>query len=211
MCRECMADAQLSPVAPRSCNMRSGHTPGNRFGRRAKPGGTCLSQHVKTGPGGLSGGDQGRSNGPEGGDSAVLWNAEGTARQYRRRGHPLQPKMSLVVTAFLYHQTPASKAERVGLSQSLRATPQLKKSCGDRQGAKQQVEVTTGSCSLDPAHRRPDENSRSLSDSGATEEFGVLSEGKELEKVFQKLLALLKLASKPRLAVQPIERSKSEN
>ncbi|KAI8479245.1 hypothetical protein Bbelb_391040 [Branchiostoma belcheri] len=58
---------------------------------------------------------------------------------------------------------------------SLRATPQLKKTCGDRQGAKQQVEVTTGSCSLDPAQRRPDENSHSLSDSGATEEFGVLS------------------------------------
>ena len=63
----------------------------------------CLPKHVKTGPDGVSGRERFSSNGHEGGDSkrrgaqrarqgttdvVTIHSTKGTARHYRRRGHP---------------------------------------------------------------------------------------------------------------------------
>ena len=117
----------------------------------------------------------------------------------------------------------APKAERVGSPQcndfptiihsrtgvTKRSTsphPNTSKPCGDGERAKQQVEVTTGSCSLNSARRRPDGNSRYLSEPWTTEDFGIpprrlsslfrtalltLARGKGLEKVSQPKLVQL--------------------
>lgn len=123
------------------------------------------------------------------------WNVESTARHRRRRGHPLQLKEPLVVTASV-PPDPGSRGRESGIAPVQRLShlkpfphrcflsggtlsspspPQSfhQKPCGDGERAKQQVEATTGSCSQNPARRRPGGNSRSSSDPGTTVEFGV--------------------------------------
>jgi len=128
-----------------------------------------------------------RSNGHVGGDSSVAervgqdkarktsWPSAAAEVAPGRDGSPVPPELG-----FLGRESGIAPVQRLSHFKDvphrlLYAThpPPNSKPCGDRGETTQQVEETTGSCSFKPARRRPGGNSRSSSESGTTEEFGV--------------------------------------